>query len=95
MRRVEVTCAPAAAGWLCRAAVVEGDTRTDHDVSVSRAELDWFAEDDTDPTELVTASIAYLLEHEPKEAILRRFALSDIGRYFPAYSTEIRARMRG
>jgi hypothetical protein len=94
MRQVEVNCAPAAAGWLCKVTVIEGDTRTDHDVSVSRAELDWFAEDSTDPTELVRASIDYLLEREPKEAILRRFALSDIGRYFPAYSTEIRARKR-
>ena len=95
MRQVEVSCSPAAAGWLCKVTVMEDDTRTDHDVSVSRAELDFFDEEATEPTELVRASLDYLLAREPKEAILRRFALSDIGRYFPDYSTEIRARLRG
>ena len=42
-----------------------------------------------DPTALLTASFRYLLEREPREAILRRFDLADIERYYPAFPREI------
>ena len=47
-----------------------------------------------DPVALLTASFAYLLEREPREAILGQFDLADIERYFPAYPREIGARAR-
>lgn len=43
--------------------------------------------------ELLKRSFEFLLEHEPKESILRQFDLSDISRYFPEYEREIRDRM--
>lgn len=43
--------------------------------------------------ELVRRSFEFLLEHEPKESILRQFDLRDISRYFPEYETEIRDRL--
>ena len=43
--------------------------------------------------ELLKRSSEFLLEHEPKESILRQFDLSDISRYFPEYEREIRDRM--
>ncbi len=42
-----------------------------------------------DVEELVRASFEFLLEREPKEAIMSRFELSVIGRYFPEYEEEI------
>jgi hypothetical protein len=33
------------------------------------------------------------LEHEPKESILARFDLQDIGRYFPEFEREIKRRL--
>ncbi len=45
--------------------------------------------------ELVRISFEFLLENEPKESILRKFDLREIGRYFPGYEQEIRGRLRG
>jgi hypothetical protein len=42
---------------------------------------------------LVSASFAFLLEREPREAILRRFDLPAISRYFPEYQREIQRRL--
>lgn len=39
--------------------------------------------------ELVRGSFEFLLEREPKEAIMSRFDLTVIGRYFPEYEQEI------
>ena len=38
---------------------------------------------------LVSASIRFLLDREPKESILSRFDLGVIGGYFPEYATVI------
>ena len=42
---------------------------------------------------LLAASFAFLLEHEPKESILRRFDLPVIERYFPEYARVIKKRV--
>lgn len=42
-----------------------------------------------EPEELVRRSFRFLLEREPKEAILQQFNLRDINRYFPEYESEI------
>jgi hypothetical protein len=41
----------------------------------------------------VRASFAFLLDHEPKESILRAFDLPIIGRYFPRYEADVRRRL--
>jgi hypothetical protein len=43
---------------------------------------------------LIRSSFEFLLEREPKEAILRSFDLPVITRYFPEYETEIGRRVR-
>lgn len=43
--------------------------------------------------ELLEASFRFLLEREPRSAILSRFQLSTITRFFPEYPDEIRSRM--
>jgi hypothetical protein len=48
---------------------------------------------EAEPTRLVEESFRFLLEREPKEAILRTFDLPIIGRYFPEYDEEIKSRI--
>ncbi len=70
-------------------------TMTDHMVEVPEDLAAELGDDETAEVELVRASFAFLLEREPPTAILRRFSLEVIGRYFPEYPTEIRRRMQG
>ena len=95
MTELDVVCVAAGDGWSCRVSVEDDDgSRTEHQVSVSRAELVRLAGVSGEPHLLVNASFRFLLSHEPKESILRRFALSDIERYFPDYPRAIAARLR-
>ncbi len=48
---------------------------------------------DAAATRLLEESFRFLLEHEPKEAILFRFDLDLIEHHFPEYSTVIRERL--
>jgi len=45
--------------------------------------------------DLIEASFEFLLEREPKEAILSEFELSVIGRYCPDYPVDVRRRRSG
>lgn len=47
------------------------------------------------PKELVDASFRFLLDREPKEAILSRFDLGIIVRYFPEYTSAIAGYLHG
>jgi hypothetical protein len=62
---------------------------TTHEVTVWPSDLARYAPGAL-PEELLQASFAFLLEREPKEAILRRFELPVIERYFPDYPAQIR-----
>lgn len=75
-----------------RVTVTEGGGTSTHQVRVSdrdRAEYGG----DSEPETLLEESFRFLLEREPKEAILSRFDLPVIGRYFPEYRREIRRRL--
>jgi len=88
---VRVACRLVPGGWDCHVKIrgEAGPTgASDHDVTVSEAELQRFGKD-VSPERLVTASITFLLKREPAESILRRFQLSEIERYFPEYPAEI------
>ncbi len=65
---------------------------TVHDVTVAPADLTNFGQG-RDAPRLLEESFRFLLEREPKEAILPRFELPVIARYFPDYPTEIRRRL--
>lgn len=69
-----------------------GDSK--HRVTVTRDDLAWLGVN-TSPRELLEASFQFLLEREPKEAILSRFELPVIARYFPDYREEMRRRLGG
>jgi hypothetical protein len=73
--------------------VREGGSETRHAVRVERADLERLHPGARDPSELMRASFGFLLEREPKESILRRFRVTEIGRYFPEYEQEIRRRL--
>jgi hypothetical protein len=88
--RIDVACDPVAAGWSCQVDVAEGSSATKHSVSVERSDLERLDPGAADPSDLVLRSFEFLLEHEPKESILRSFDLTIIGRYFPDWEHRIR-----
>jgi len=71
-------------GAVYRVTVSEAGTETTHEVTVWPSDVARYAPDAT-PEELLEASFRFLLEREPKEAILTRFELPVIERYFPEY----------
>jgi hypothetical protein len=91
--RIAVSCRAGEGGWTCDVRVGQPGRESSYAVSVSAAELARFAPGAADPQRLVTASFEFLLEREPKESILSRFALSVIERYFPDYPREIARRL--
>jgi hypothetical protein len=88
--RVVPDCIAGPDGWTCQVRVGEGLDATRHEVLVREADLERLAPGETDPTDLVSRSFAFLLAREPKESILQSFDLTVIGRYFPEYEHEIR-----
>ena len=82
---ISVTCRRDDNGWICAVSVAEGDSSTEHEVTVTNDEVTRYAAGSTDVDALVERSFRFLLAREPKESILRRFGLSDIERYFPEF----------
>ena len=74
--------------------VREGGSATTHRVTLRTEDWQRLSEGRATPEELVRHSFEFLLEREPKEAILRQFDLPVIAKYFPEYPREIR-RMLG
>jgi hypothetical protein len=68
--------------------VDDGRGSTMHEVSVWPSDIARYAPDAT-PEALIEASFRFLLEREPKEAILARFELPVIEQYFPDYAARI------
>jgi len=88
--RIEVTHVD---GDRFRVTVDEGGSRTSHLVTVEPAYAGRIA-GAVSREKLVRGSFEFLLEREPKEAILHSFELSVIARYFPEYEAEIGRRVR-
>jgi hypothetical protein len=87
---VTVRAEPEGAGWVCQVDVGHAGERTQHTVRVSPAELARWGRGDHrgDVEDLIKRSFDFLLQREPPGAILRRFDLSMILRYFPEYDRE-------
>jgi hypothetical protein len=70
--------------------VVVSDDRSSstHLVTVMPSDVDHYAPGST-PEALLEQAFAFLLAREPKEAILGRFELPVIERYFPEFADEI------
>ena len=89
MSAIDIDCTTAADGWTCTVRV-EGHWReTRHSVTLTRADFQRLASSGESPESLVRRSFEFLLAREPKESILKAFAVADIGRYFPEFEAEI------
>jgi hypothetical protein len=75
-----------------RVRVTEGGSATEHEVTVTNADLHRLVAGHPSPQDFVRACFEFLLAREPKEQILRSFDVSAISRYFPEFEEEIRAR---
>ncbi len=73
--------------------VIEGATRSKHNVSLQAADYARLSGGKIEPEDLISKSFEFLLEHEPKESILPRFDLLEIARYFPSSEREIQQRL--
>lgn len=72
--------------------VTENGGSSSHVVRVTEEDRARFG-GDADAEQLLEESFRFLLEREPKEAILSRFDLPVISRYFPEYAKEIKERL--
>lgn len=87
-----VSCSPVEAGWHCTVTLGDDAGATTHEVTVDREVLEDLAPGAT-PDELVRVSFEFLLEREPREAIMRQFELPIIGRFFGDYRDEMERRL--
>ncbi len=65
---------------------------TEHTVRATPAMLTRVGRPGETVAETVERAFAFLLDREPPESILRRFALEDIARYFPEFWSEMSLR---
>lgn len=70
--------------------VREGATETRHDVTLSLAQLARLTNAPCPSQRCIQAIFQFLLEREPKEAILGRFDVSIIPHYFPEFESTLR-----
>jgi hypothetical protein len=91
---VTVRAEPKGDGWSCIVEVDQSGRRTRHSVTVSRADVERWAEggEREDVESLVARSFDFLLERESPDAILASFDLSVIQRYFPDYDRTFKRR---
>jgi len=71
------------------AAVREGDSRSEHDVTAAKADVERLSRAGEKPEEFLERVFEFLLAREPKESILSSFDVSVISRYFPEFESEI------
>ncbi len=69
--------------------VREGESKTRHTVSLSEDDFERLGRENATPDELVEACFRFLLDREPKEAILTRFDITVISQYFPEFEKKI------
>jgi hypothetical protein len=72
--------------------VAADDTATEHVVTLSGVDFDRLGKGYRSPEAFIRECFAYLLEREPKEAILMSFDISQIRSYFPEFEMDISLR---
>ena len=78
-----------------RVTIHDGDSTTTHEVTLLESDAFRLAAGYASEVALIRESFEFLLEREPKEAILPRFDVRDISRYFPEFDREILRRAPG
>ena len=89
MANLDISCVAATDGWLCQVRIADHGSESRHSITFTRADFQRLAASGEAPESLVRRSVEFLLARESKESILRSFALTDIGRYFPEYEREL------
>jgi hypothetical protein len=69
--------------------VSDTNSRSRHHVTMTRQDHDRFGEGNCPPNVLIESAFRFLLDREPKEAILSRFDVSVIPRYFPEFELQL------
>jgi len=69
--------------------ITEGGSQTSHQVTTSKASLERLSQGKCSAPACVEAAFTFLLEREPKEAILGSFDITVISRYFPEFEHKI------
>jgi len=82
-------------GWAFAVRVVADDSHTEHRVTVARTDYERLTGLRVWPEELVRKTFEFLLERDPKEAILRQFELGVVTRYFPEFEAELKRTFSG
>ena len=81
---VEVRCSKDGSAYRCTVDVSDASGKSHHVVRVSANDVERWGRGRS-VEQLVDDSVAFLLEREPKESILKEFDLAVIRRYFPDY----------
>jgi hypothetical protein len=92
-QEIHVSCEARGEAWRCVVTVGDDPHCTEHEVGVTAIDVARIAPPGTPVETAVEAAFAYLLDHEPRESILRSFDLPVIGRYFPGFEAEVRRRL--
>ncbi|HUE79324.1 MAG TPA: hypothetical protein VMN38_06800 [Sphingomicrobium sp.] len=66
-----------------------GGSETRHQVTMSSRDCERLAAERCSPEQCIEAAFLFLLDREPKEAILSRFDVTIIARYFPEFEAEL------
>ena len=69
--------------------VSDGKGKTRHQVTMARGNFESLTHGTCAPERCIEAAFRFLLNREPKEAILARFDVTVISRYFPEFETEL------
>ena len=69
--------------------VREGQGVSRHRVTMQKALCERLTGGKHTPERCLEAAFRFLLEREPKESILARFDVRDIGRYFPEFDRDV------
>ncbi len=86
---IEVTRLKSGDPLIFQVVVREGGGESRHEVTLSRPDYERLAGGRHSPEACIHAAFRFLLDREPKEAILRRFDVSVIARYFPEFEREL------
>jgi hypothetical protein len=71
------------------AVIRDSGSQTRHQVTLSKADYGRLTNGCCPSDQLVEAAFRFLLDREPKEAILSRFDISVISRYFPDFEAKL------
>lgn len=85
---IDVKRLPGTEPMLFGVTVREGASQSRHEVSMAQTTWEKLNSKNCSPEKCVEAAFVFLLEREPKEAILASFDIMLIKRYFPEFERE-------